>query len=65
VKIFGMYENIPDVIKALKVDMLVVACIISDEKIEELKEMLKPLNVSMSLFTFNEIDILKNENKKG
>ena len=65
VKIFGMYENIPDVIKALKVDMLVVACIISDEKTEELKEMLKPLNVSMSLFTFNEIDILKNENKKG
>ena len=67
VQILGSLKDIPRIIEKHKIDSIVIACDLSPERLSEVKEILKPYELEVTFFTFNEINILNNktENKEG
>jgi UDP-N-acetylmuramyl pentapeptide phosphotransferase/UDP-N-acetylglucosamine-1-phosphate transferase len=67
VKVLGAFEDIPRLIEEKKIDAIVIACNLPDQKMQALKEMLSGRNVELTMFSFNEVNILNNktENKEG
>jgi UDP-N-acetylmuramyl pentapeptide phosphotransferase/UDP-N-acetylglucosamine-1-phosphate transferase len=67
VQILGSLKDIPRIIEKYKIDAIVIACDLSPERLSEVKEILKPYELEVTFFTFNEINILNNktENKEG
>jgi sugar phosphate isomerase/epimerase len=63
----GSLKDIPRIIEKHKIDSIVIACDLSPERLSEVKEILKPYELEVTFFTFNEINILNNktENKEG
>ena len=54
IRIHGTINDAPEVINALNVDAVVIACVVSDEWLKVVKEILAPTGVKVTLFSFAE-----------
>ena len=54
IRIYGTINDAPEVINALNVDAVVIACIVSDEWLKVVKQILAPTGVKVTLFSFSE-----------
>ena len=56
-KIAGTINDAPEVINALNVDAVVIACIVSDEWLKVVKDILAPTGVKVTRFSFAETPV--------
>ena len=56
-KIFGTINEAPEVINALNVDAVVIACVVSDEWLKVVKKILAPTGVRITRFAFSETEV--------
>ena len=54
IRIYGTINDAPEVINALNVDAVVIACVISDEWLKVVKQILAPTGVKVTRFSFSE-----------
>ena len=54
IRIYGTINDAPAVINALNVDAVVIACVVSDEWLKVVKEILAPTGVRVTRFAFSE-----------
>ena len=54
IRIYGSIDNAPEIINALNVDAVVIACVISDDWLKVVKDVLAPTGVKVTLFSFSE-----------
>ena len=54
IRIYGTINDAPEVINALNVDAVVIACVVSDEWLKVVKEILAPTGVKVTKFSFSE-----------
>ena len=54
IRIYGTINDAPEVINALNVDAVVIACVVSDEWMKVVREILAPTGVKITHFTFAE-----------
>ena len=54
IRIYGTINDAPEVINALNVDAVVIACIVSDEWMKVVREILAPTGVKVTQFSFSE-----------
>ena len=54
IRIYGSIDNAPEIINALNVDAVVIACVISDDWLKVVKDILAPTGVKVTLFSFSE-----------
>ena len=57
IRIYGTINDAPEVINALNVDAVVIACVISDEWLKVVKEILAPTGVKVTMFSFSETPV--------
>ena len=50
----GTLEDVPEVVNALNVDAVVITFDITEERLEEVRRVLKPTGVKVSIFSFGE-----------
>ena len=55
--IAGTINDAPEVINALNVDAVVIACIVSDEWLKVVKDILAPTGVKVTRFSFAETPV--------
>ena len=56
-RIVGTINDAPEVINALNVDAVVIACIVSDEWLKVVKDILAPTGVKVTRFAFAETPV--------
>jgi FlaA1/EpsC-like NDP-sugar epimerase len=66
-KVLGSLKDVPSIIKEYKIDAIVIACELTPERLEEVKNVLQQYEIEVTFFTFSETHILNNktENKEG
>ena len=57
IRIYGTINDAPEVINALNVDAVVIACIVSDEWMKVVREILAPTGVKVTRFSFSETPV--------
>lgn len=57
IRIYGTINDAPEVINALNADAVVIACIVSDEWMKVVKEILAPTGVKVTRFSFSETPV--------
>ena len=57
IRIHGTINDAPEVINALNVDAVVIACVISDAWMKVVKEILAPTGVKVTMFSFSETPV--------
>ena len=57
IRIYGTINDAPEVINALNVDAVVIACIVSDEWLKVVKDILAPTGVKVTRFSFAETPV--------
>ena len=57
IKIYGTINDAPQIIKDLHIDAVVIACVVSDEWLRAVKEILAPTGVKITKFSFSESDV--------
>ena len=57
IRIYGTINDAPEVINALNVDAVVIACIVSDEWLKVVKQILAPTGVKVTKFSFSETPV--------
>ena len=57
IRIYGTINDAPEVINALNVDAVVIACVVSDEWLRVVKEILAPTGVKVTMFSFSETPV--------
>ena len=57
IRIHGTINDAPEVINALNVDAVVIACVISDEWLKVVKDILAPTGVKVTMFAFSETPV--------
>lgn len=57
IRICGTINDAPEVINALNVDAVVIACIVSDEWLKVVKDILAPTGVKLTMFSFSETPV--------
>ena len=57
IRIYGTINDAPEVINALNVDAVVIACVATDEWLKVVKEILAPTGVKVSMFSFSETPV--------
>ena len=57
IRIYGTINDAPEVINALNVDAVVIACIVSDEWMKVVKDILAPTGVKITQFSFSETPV--------
>ena len=57
IRIYGTINDAPEVINALNVDAVVLACVVSDEWLKVVKQILAPTGVKVSMFSFSETPV--------
>ena len=53
-RVLGTLEDVPEVVNALNVDAVVITFDITEERLEEVRRVLKPTGVKVSIFSFGE-----------
>ena len=56
-RVAGTINDAPEVINALNVDAVVIACIVSDEWLKVVKDILAPTGVKVTRFSFAETPV--------
>ena len=54
IRIYGTINDAPEAINALNVDAVVIACVVSDEWLKVVKDILAPTGVKVTMFSFSE-----------
>ena len=54
IRIYGTINDAPAVINALNADAVVIACVVSDEWLKVVKQILDPTGVEVTMFSFSE-----------
>ena len=57
IRIYGTINDAPEVINALNVDAVVIACVVSDEWLKVVKDILAPTGVKVTRFSFAETSV--------
>ena len=57
IRIYGTIHDAPEVINRLNVDAVVIACVVSDNWLKLIKEILAPTGVKVTLFSFSETPV--------
>ena len=57
VRIYGTINDAPEIINALNVDAVVIACVVSDEWLKVVKQVLAPTGVKVTRFSFSETPV--------
>lgn len=57
IRIYGTINDAPEVINALNADAVVIACVISDEWLKVVKDILAPTGVKVTMFSFSETPV--------
>ena len=57
IRIYGTINDAPEVINALNVDAVVIACVVSDEWLKVVKDILAPTGVKVTRFSFAETPV--------
>ena len=57
IRIYGTINDAPEVINALNADAVVIACVVSDEWLKVVKQVLAPTGVKVTLFSFSETPV--------
>lgn len=57
IRIYGTIQDAPEVINRLNVDAVVIACVVSDDWLQLIKEVLAPTGVKVTLFSFSETPV--------
>ena len=57
IRIYGTINDAPEVINALNVDAVVIACVVSDEWLKVVKKILAPTGVKVTMFSFSETPV--------
>ena len=57
IRIYGTINDAPEVINALNVDAVVIACVVSDEWLKVVKDILAPTGVKVTRFSFAETQV--------
>ena len=57
IRVLGTLLQAPDIIRAYKIDSVVIACQVSDEWLEIVRQTLLPTGVKVTLFSFSETEI--------
>ena len=57
IRIYGTIQDAPEVINRLNVDTVVIACVVSDDWLQLIKEVLAPTGVKVTLFSFSETPV--------
>ena len=57
IRIHGTINDAPEVINALNVDAVVIACVVSDGWLKVVKEILAPTGVKVTMFSFSETPV--------
>ena len=57
IRIHGTINDAPEVINALNVDAVVIACVVSDEWLKVVKKILAPTGVKVTMFSFSETTV--------
>ena len=57
IRIYGTINDAPEVINALNVDAVVIACVVSDEWLKVVKQILAPTGVKVTMFSFSETPV--------
>ena len=55
IRIFGTIQDAPEVINRLNVDAVVIACVVSDDWLKVVKDLLAPTGVKITRFGFSEL----------
>ena len=57
IRIYGTINDAPEVINALNVDAVVIACVVTDEWLSVVKRILAPTGVKITMFSFSETPV--------
>ena len=57
IRIYGTINDAPAVINALNADAVVIACVVSDEWLKVVKQILDPTGVKVTMFSFSETPV--------
>ena len=57
IRIYGTINDAPEVINALNADAVVIACVVSDEWLRVVKDVLAPTGVKVTRFSFSETPV--------
>ena len=57
IRIYGTINDAPEVINALNVDAVVIACIVTPEWLKVVKQILAPTGVKVTMFSFSETQV--------
>lgn len=57
IRIYGTINDAPEVINALNVDAVVIACVVTDEWLKVVKQILAPTGVKVTMFSFSETPV--------
>ena len=57
IRIFGTIQDAPEVINRLNVDAVVIACVVSDDWLKVVKDLLAPTGVKITRFSFSETQV--------
>ena len=57
IRIFGTIQDAPEVINRLNVDAVVIACVVSDDWLKVVKDLLAPTGVKITRFGFSETQV--------
>ena len=57
IRIYGTINDAPEVINVLNVDAVVIACVVSDEWLKVVKQILAPTGVKVTMFSFSEAPV--------
>ena len=57
VRIYGTIQDAPELINRLNVDAVVIACVVSDDWLQLIKEVLAPTGVKVTRFSFSETPV--------
>ena len=57
IRIYGTIDDAPKIINELNVDAVVIACVVSDEWLRVVKDILAPTGVKVTRFSFAETSV--------